>query len=68
MDAILNSCVNLSALYNEYLTHIEIIHRVFDSKTNEATLQILDELINKIDDINKRFRMSKIESSFNQIK
>ena len=68
LDAILNSCVNLSALYNEYLTHIEIIHRVFDSKTNEATLQILDELINKIDDINKRFRMSKIESSFNQIK
>ncbi|MBO8427427.1 MAG: response regulator [Firmicutes bacterium] len=68
LDSILNSCVNLSVLYKEYMSHIEIIHRVFDAKTSDTAILLLKELILKIDEINKRSRQSKVETAFNQIK
>lgn len=68
LDSILNSCVNLSILYKEYMSHIEIIHRVFDAKTSDTAILLLKELILKIDEINKRSRQSKVETAFNQIK
>ena len=68
MDAVLKSCVPLPTLFNSYMSHIDIVEKLFNNKTLDQTLQFFDELVDKIDEINKNSRLGGIENTYLQIK
>ena len=67
LDAILNSCISLVTLYDSFMPHIDIVYKLFNSKTGAALFQFLSTLVYKIDEINKSQRLNKVDTSFSQI-
>ena len=67
LDYVLKSCVSLPTLYQETHAHKDIVNNLFSLKTNESILEFFKKLILDIDEINKKARLNKVESSFNQI-
>ena len=67
LDAILNSCISLVTLYVSFMPHIDIVYKLFNSKTGAALFQFLSTLVYKIDEINKSQRLNKVDTSFSQI-
>lgn len=68
LDAILKSCVSLQTLYETYMPHIDIVQKLFTTKTFDATEDLLDQLVDNIAKINGSSRQNRVDSSFNQIK
>ena len=67
LDAILNSCISLVTLCDSFMPHIDIVYKLFNSKTGAALFQFLSTLVYKIDEINKSQRLNKVDTSFSQI-
>ena len=49
------------------MPHIDIVYKLFNSKTGAALFQFLSTLVYKIDEINKSQRLNKVDTSFSQI-
>jgi len=68
LDTILKSCINLSKLYINFMPHIEIVQKLYGSKTSQSIISFFDDLIEKVSVVNESSRLSGVELSFEQIK
>ena len=68
IDCLLKSCINLQKLFSEYMSNIEIMKNVMNTKTNDTLLNFINNLVDEIDKINKSSRQKGVENSFNRIK
>lgn len=68
IDCLLKSCVNLQALFSEYMSNIEMMQNIMNLKTIDSLIKFFDNLVDKIDEVNKVFRQHGVENSFQRIK
>ena len=68
IDCLLKSCINLQKLFSQYMSTIEIMQNIMTLKTSDSLLKFINDLVDEIDRINKTYRQSNIENSYNRIK
>lgn len=68
LDSLFKSCVDLGKLYKDFMPHVDIVQKLYASKTTDSIQQFFSDLVDKITAINEKSRMTGVQSSFEQIK
>ncbi len=68
LDSLFKSCVDLGKIYKDFMPHVDIVQKLYASKTTDSIQQFFSDLVDKITAINEKSRMTGVQSSFEQIK
>ena len=67
IDSLLKACLSLKTFYQEYMSQIELMKRVYNSKSQQSLISLFNEIIDEINKINQSSRLSSVDNTFNQI-
>lgn len=68
LGSLLKSCVAIDKLYETYHSHIDLINELYSKKGKESVIELLDNLIDKIVEVNNGARVTGLDTAYEQMK